>query len=244
MTAAGATSPRSARFERGDRVVHVRCSTRADGDFHLEMDPVVLDHRRQSFMPGSWTQLDEVHGTNVVAVQRPGEFDRVEGDAAITACVGAVLAVWVGDCAPVVLLGDDGAVGVVHAGWRGALAGVLQAAVAAMPSQRVDAVLGPCIHPCCYEFGADDLERVTDRYGSSVVASTRWGSSALSMPAVVSAALDEVGVGLESLSRCTCCSPDTFFSHRRGERGRQVMTVTSMRAASATRTSKEVPHER
>jgi hypothetical protein len=224
-------SPRSARFVRGRRVVHVRCSTRLDGDFHLDIDRSTLEHRRQAFEPGPWTQLDEVHGARVLQVHRPGEFDMAEGDAAVTACEGAVLAVWVGDCAPVVLLGDNGAVGVAHAGWRGALDGVLQAAVGAMRdigSAGVDAVLGPCIHPCCYEFGQTDLQTVVDRHGLSVAAFTTWGTPSLSMPAVVESALAEVGVGVSLMSSCTRCSPDTYFSHRRGDKGRQVMTVTAM----------------
>ncbi len=221
-------SPRSARYVRGPRVVHVQCSSRSDGDFHLDIDPRVLEHRRQSFAPGAWTQLDEVHGVGVVVVDRPGACDRAEGDAAVTSSLGAVLSVWVGDCAPVVLVGDDGAVGVAHAGWRGALDGVLQAAVEAMPSTTVEAVLGPCIHSCCYEFGADDLHRVVARYGEQVRSTTREGAPALSMPAVVKAALAEVGVSLDVLSECTRCSPTEFYSHRRGDRGRQVMTVSAM----------------
>ena len=221
---------------RGRCVVQVRCSTQRDGDFHIDIDRSVLEHRRQAFAPGSWTQLDEVHGTRVVRVAAPGEHDLVVGDAAVTSCRGAVLAVWVGDCAPVVLVGDDGSVGVAHAGWRGALDGVLQAAVGAMVdigASSVDAVLGPCIHPCCYEFGVADLHAMAERFGSEVVATTTWGTPSLSMPAVVGAALAEVGVAVAeveggSMSACTRCTADTYFSHRRGEKGRQVMTVSSM----------------
>lgn len=232
-------SPRSATFLRGARVVHVRCSTRADGDFHLDGHPIALEHRRQAFAPGRWTQLDEVHGTRVVVVGHPGDSDRMEGDAAVTASTGALLAVWVGDCAPVVLVGDDGAVGVAHAGWKGALDGVLQAAVEAMPSRSVGAVLGPCIHECCYEFGADDLRRMVERYGAGVASTTTWGTFALSMPKVVTAALAEVGVGVQSLSECTRCAPEVFYSHRRGERGRQVMTVVSMAAPTPSERAEE-----
>jgi copper oxidase (laccase) domain-containing protein len=64
----------------------------------------------------------------VRVVTEPGEHDGAVGDAAITRCRGAVLSVWVADCAPVVLLGGDRVVGVVHAGWRGALDGVLHRA--------------------------------------------------------------------------------------------------------------------
>lgn len=108
---------------------------------------------------GVWTQLDEVHGVDVRHVHQPGEHDFAIGDAAVTSCRNAVLSVWVGDCAPVVFYSADGALAAAHAGWRGALDGVLQSTVAAMPSAPLAAVLGPCIHPCCYEFGADDLGR-------------------------------------------------------------------------------------
>ncbi len=211
----------------GSRVAHIRCSTVADGDFHIDVHPRVLEHRRQSFTPGAWTQLDEVHGNRVVVVGRPGEHDLAEGDGAITRQAGVVLAVWVGDCAPVVLVGD-GVVGVAHAGWKGALAGVLDATARAMGPGPVRAVLGPCIHPCCYEFGEADLVAMRDRFGASVVATTRRGTPALSMPAVVRSALGSVGVELTDVSLCTRHHPQWYFSHRRGELQRQVVTVRMM----------------
>jgi copper oxidase (laccase) domain-containing protein len=211
--------------------VHVRASTVRDGDFHIDGDPVALHHRRQAFVPGPWTQLDEVHGATVRVVEQPGQFDGEIGDAAVARCPGAVLSVWVGDCAPVVLIGSDGAVGVAHAGWRGALDGVVQAAVRSMASPSVEAILGACIGPCCYEFGAADLARMVERYGSEVSATTDWGTPSLSMPAVVRAALAEVGATLRDESECTMCHPERWFSHRRGQHGRQVMTVRAMVAA-------------
>ena len=219
--------PFSLVVDAGSVLARVRWSTAADGDFHLDGNPVALQHRRQAFLPGSWTQLDEVHGAVVRTVLEPGGFDRAVGDAAVTTCPGAVLAVWVGDCAPVVLVGNGG-VGVVHAGWRGAAGGVLEAAVSALRSvcgSEVSALLGPCIHPCCYEFGASDMQPFADRLGASVVGRTSWGTPALDMPAVVGAVLGNVGVGLRTVAGCTACSGDTWFSHRRGHRARQVMAV-------------------
>jgi YfiH family protein len=211
-----------------DRVVHVRCSTVRDGDFHIESHPVALAHRRQAFAPGRWTQLDEVHGVTVHHVRAAGDFDGAVGDAVHTRCAEAVLSVWVGDCAPVVLVGDDGAIGVAHAGWRGALDGVLQATVTHMAAPGVRAWLGPCIGPCCYEFGDDDLEVVVGRYGPQVAGRTSWGTPSLDMRAVVAAALSEVGVTVDDRSQCTRCASQHYFSHRRGQRERHVMTVRAM----------------
>ena len=221
-------TPGSSMVPAGGSWAHLRWSTTADGDFHIDGDRVALVHRRQAFMPGVWTQLDEVHGIEVRTVHEPGDFDFAVGDAAVTRCPGAVLAAWVGDCAPVVLVGDAGAVGVVHAGWRGALGGVLQAAVDAMEALgagRVSAYLGPCIHPCCYEFGTRELQPFVELLGDGVEGRTTWGTQSLDMPAVVSGTLARVGVGTEVLAGCTACSGRRWFSHRRGDRGRHVMAV-------------------
>jgi len=212
----------------GDEVVDLRCSTVRDGDFHIDAPRAALLHRRQAFAPGVWTQLDEVHGTDVRVVSTPGEHDLAVGDAAVTGLRGVVLGVWVGDCAPVVLLGADGTIAVAHAGWRGALDGVLAAVVAAMGASAapVRAWLGPCIHPCCYEFGGAELALFQARFGAGVGATTSWGTPALDMPGVVRAALAELGVHLDDVSLCTGCRADLYFSHRRrAQSGRQVMTV-------------------
>jgi polyphenol oxidase len=217
----------------GAGVAHIRCSTVLDGDFHLDIDPVELAQRQQAFVPGAWTHLDEVHGTNVRVVTHPGEWNGCEGDAAVTRLPGVVLSVWVGDCAPVVLVGENDTGGVIaaaHAGWRGALDGVLRATVVAMQARSVRAVLGPCIGPCCYEFGPDLLATFEERFGVGVASNTTWGTSSLSMPEVVRRALAEHDVPLERLGGCTRC--DTrWFSHRRGDRERHVMTATLERVS-------------
>lgn len=214
----------------GDAVAHLRCSTIADGDFHLEHHPVALAHRRQAFAPGRWTQLDEVHGVEVRVVTVPGEFDGAIGDAAVTRVRGAVLSVWVGDCAPVLMAGagasGEGVIAVAHAGWRGALDGVLQATVHAAEATDLAAVLGPCIHGCCNEFGADLLAQFVDRFGPEVAARTSWGTPSLHLPAVVAAALAEVGVPVRDIGACTRCHPERWFSHRRGQSERHVCTLT------------------
>jgi copper oxidase (laccase) domain-containing protein len=153
-------------------------------------------------------------------VTAPGEHAGRGADAAVTATPGCTLAVRTADCAPIVLVGER-AVGVVHAGWRGLAAGVVARAAAAMGElgdAPVEAHLGPCIRPGCYEFGETDLEGVAARFGPGVRATTTWGSPALDLPAAVAAALEEVGVErLHDTAGCTACDR-RWFSHRaRGE---------------------------
>jgi YfiH family protein len=208
---------------------HIRWSERADGDFHRERSAEALDATRRRFVDLPWTQLDEVHGASVLVVDRPGAFDGAIGDALVTELDDTVLGIWVGDCAPVALVGDTGVVGAVHAGWKGIERGVLQATVATMRRLGcvdIEAVVGPCIHPCCYEFGAADLHRLADLLGGKVVARTSEGAPALDVVAAVRAALGEVGVVLDDRSACTGCEADRFYSHRaRRDTGRQVMAV-------------------
>ncbi|MFN8024513.1 MAG: laccase domain-containing protein [Acidimicrobiales bacterium] len=212
----------------------MRCSTRADGDFHVEQPFEQLEATRRAFVDLPWTQPDEVHGTDVLVVTRPAEHDLAVADALVTDLAGVVLGIWVGDCAPVAFEGASGRIGVAHGGWRGLLDGVLARTVDAMRAgvddPTVHAVLGPCIHPCCYEFGADDLDRVVDRFGPGVVGRTRDGRPALDVPATVTTALAELDVGVRPAldgPLCTGCDPaGRWFSHRvRAERGRQVVAV-------------------
>ena len=161
-----------------------------------------------------------MHGSRVVVVTRPGEHAGADADAAVTATAGCTIAVRTADCAPVVLLGEQ-SVGVVHAGWRGLLGGVVAGAVAAMAdlgdAPRV-AHLGPCIRVGCYEFDGPQLDDVVARYGEAARGTTTWGTPALDLPAAVHAALTEAGVDqVRDTSGCTAC--DTrWYSHRaRGE---------------------------
>jgi copper oxidase (laccase) domain-containing protein len=79
------------------------------------------------------------------------------------------------------------------------------------------AVLGPCIHACCYEFGSVDLDHVAAGVGvaaSAVTGSTAWGARALDVPAAVAAGLSRRGLALDVAGACTGCD-DRFRSHRR-----------------------------
>lgn len=205
------------------RVRHLT-TDRSHGDLAVGGDPAVLDARRRAIVDRPWTWLDLVHGGDVVTVTRPGEHAGARVDAAVTAHPGAAVAVTTADCAPVVLIAP-GAVGVAHAGWRGLVAGVVGATAAAMtdlghPPAR--AVIGPCIRPDSYEFGADDLDRVAARWGDGVRTVTADGRPALDLPAGVRLALAEAGIDdIDDAGECTATGDERWWSHRaRADRGR------------------------
>lgn len=207
-------------------------TTRHDGDFHIGADPVALAERRQALGPGAWTWLSQVHGAGVVVVTEPGEHAGADGDAAVTDVPGAVLAVHTADCVPVLFHGQDrDVVGAAHVGWRGLLAGVLEAtldAMAALGAVHVVATIGPHIRPRCYEFGTEDLDSLAHRYGDVVRATTAWGTPGLDLAAGIRAALrDRHEIGLvRAEPGCTACEPDRFYSHRaRGDAGRHAAIV-------------------
>jgi purine-nucleoside/S-methyl-5'-thioadenosine phosphorylase / adenosine deaminase len=176
--------------------------------------------------PDEWCWLDQVHGADVVTVTGPGA--RATADAAVTAVSGVPLVVLTADCAPIAIAADD-AVGVVHAGWRGLLAGVVPAAVGALRaigSGRERAVMGPCIRAAHYEFGAEDLAAVAARFGDVVVGETADGRPALDLAAGVRAAFAECGIDdVDDDGLCTYTDA-RYFSHRRdGRTGRQAVVV-------------------
>ena len=179
--------------------------------------------------PSSWAWLEQVHGATVVSADDAARLDTPpRADAAVTSTPGLVLVVLTADCAPLALVSED-AVAVVHAGWPGLLAGVIEAAVAALRARgsgRIRAALGPCVHPADYEFGRADLDRLVARLGSTVEARTRHGTPALDVPAAVRAALFRAGVDdLEDFDVCTFASPEHFSHRRDGRTGRQALVA-------------------
>jgi hypothetical protein len=216
----------------------VRFTDRADG--HLGLVPAGssaaddVDAARRRIVDRPWSWLRQVHGSRVAVVDAPGGCAGEEGDALVTSCAGTALAVFTADCAPVALASPEGVVGVVHAGWRGLEAGVIEAAVESMRrlgATTIDAALGPCIRPGCYEFGPDELDRLAAKLGPSVRARASNGRPALDLPAGVVAALERCGAELVAdRGDCTACS-EAWFSHRaRGDGGRQATVVIAARS--------------
>ncbi len=210
----------------------VRSTTRADGDFAVDGDPGSLERRRRGIVDRPWTWLRQVHGGQVVVVTEPGEHAGTEADAAITMVPGAPLAISTADCVPLTLFGG-GALAVAHVGWRGLMAGVVEATVDTLREQggnAVVAVAGPSIGPECYEFGVSDLDAVAGRYGDRVRARTSTGAPALDLIEAIGAALVSVGVhGAVRRGGCTACQPERYFSNRARRERERMATVAWMR---------------
>jgi hypothetical protein len=155
----------------------------------------------------------QVHGTDVFIVHEPpGGYDvgRGEGDAVATARSGVATAVHVGDCLPIAV-GGEGAVAMLHGGWRGLADGIVAAGVRALRELGVrgelHAAIGPGAGSCCYETG-DDVRQRFAGYDAS-------RGRLLDLKAVAAAQLGEAGVAvIEDVGICTICDP-RYFSHRR-----------------------------
>jgi YfiH family protein len=161
--------------------------------------------------------------THSVTVRRAKPGERGEpGDGLWTDEPAVPLLALTADCLPIALAranGERPAVAVLHAGWRGLLAGIAAAGVEALGG-RVAAAIGPGIGPCCYEVGDEVAEPYRARFGGDVVSDAQH----LDLWTSAERALREAGVErIERVDLCTACSPQLFFSHRRddGLTGRQ-----------------------
>lgn len=172
--------------------------------------------------------LDERHTTTVIDIGRAGDANGDLGDAMITSQVDAVLGCWVGDCAPVVLIGQRRQLAVVHAGWRGLANGIIDLAIARMNEPVEAAVLGPAIGVCCYEFGEDDAGRVAQgvhAQRSDIVGTTTDGRSGLSVATAVARACQHHQIPLVQIAGCTGCEFDGFSHRARAQRQRHVVAA-------------------
>jgi YfiH family protein len=126
------------------------------------------------------------------------------------------------DCLPIALARTDTrapAVAVLHAGWRGLLAGIVAAGTEALGGGELAAAIGPGIGPCCYEVGEEVAAPFRERFGDDVVRGSRLDLWTSAERALRAAGVERV----DRFDRCTACEPETFFSHRRdaGRTGRQ-----------------------
>jgi YfiH family protein len=154
-----------------------------------------------------WAFVSQVHGARVVEARRAGHLG--EADAIFTTRPGLPVAVGTADCVPIIMEGP-GVVAVVHAGWRGLVAGIVSAAMAAVSAAggRLEAAaIGPCIGSCCYEVG----DEVADHF-SGYVRRTTWGTTSIDLAAAVADQLAPLEVWISN--DCTYTS-ERLFSYRR-----------------------------
>ena len=129
----------------------------------------------------------QVHGTTALAVTAPWDnAEAPEADALVTDRPGLLLGVLAADCGPILLADPEaGVIGAAHAGWKGALGGVLEGVVAAMVGlgaapERITAVLGPCIAQPSYEVGPEFVARFTAQAaGQWALLRTCWRAGAI-----------------------------------------------------------------
>jgi YfiH family protein len=196
-----------------------------------DRDAIAENRRRAvaAVLPGArLVTLHQVHSPTVVEAGDWPDDDRPHADALVSDRPGTLLGILTADCAPVLLADRDaGIVGAAHAGWRGALAGVGEATVAAMERlgarrERIAAAIGPCINARNYEVAEDFRSTITgdapenDRFFSDGPA----GKPHFDLEAYLAARLAEVGVGrVETLGLDTYGDPGRFYSYRRASHG-------------------------
>jgi YfiH family protein len=176
----------------------------------------------RSFLVG----CTQVHGINVVEVETPwAQGAGPRADAMVTRRPGLALGIITADCAPVLFADSEaGVVGAAHAGWRGAVAGIIEATIAAMTTlgartERIVAAVGPCIGQSSYEVAADLRDAVlargqTDaRFFADGNREARWQ---FDLPGYCAARLLAAGVAGATVTGVdTMADEERFFSHRR-----------------------------
>jgi hypothetical protein len=174
--------------------------------------------------PGRLALNYQVHSATVNRAE-PGRRGSVQGDALWTDEPRLPILALGADCLPVALVrtGRRPAVAVVHAGWVGVLAGVLEAAARALGGS-VTAAIGPSAGPCCYEVGEEVAQPYRERFGPAITRRRR-----LDLWRAAEHALHDAGCeGVHRLDLCTICNPHLFFSHRRDGRPRGVQGVLAL----------------
>jgi YfiH family protein len=194
-------------------------------------DPAAVQENRRriaahfSAGPDDLAACYQIHSAITRVADGPWNSDRPEGDAVATATPGVVCAILTADCAPI-LLADarSGVVAAVHAGWKGALGGVIHSAVSAMQALGADpartvAVVGPCIAQASYEVGADYEDRFTltdPDYARFFIPGATADKRMFDLPGFVLRRLEEAGVADAAWTgHDTCADEAAFFSNRR-----------------------------
>jgi YfiH family protein len=208
-----------------------------------DSESVVEENRRRLSrdlgVETDWFEVRQVHGSDVVAVDETGALASADtavsesnsiprADAAVAAAPTKPLSIFTADCIPLALLSvDPPGIAVVHAGWKGLVAGVVQNAARALVEKTGAiqwVVAGPSIGPCCYRVDDGRMRLFSDRFGAQAVDTARHS---LNLHAAAAEALRSCQLLPDvflSLGPCTSCSSRLFSFRRDGPvTGRQVM---------------------
>ena len=194
-----------------------------------EPDNVAENRRRASerIAADHLLTVHQVHGKRVIRVSEPWPTDVApQADAMVTDCSGLALGILTADCAPVLLCDSKNKIiGAAHAGWRGAVGGVLQATIEAMIDIGADrrsilAAVGPTIGPNSYEVGEAFPQPFLDQDSQNrlfFTPSSRQGHFYFDLPSYIGKYLAQEGLACTVHLECdTCAEEDNFFSYRRG----------------------------
>ena len=186
--------------------------------------------------------LAQIHSAHVHAIGPDWDFaSRPEGDGMVTTIPGVMLGILTADCAPILLAdAEAGVIGAAHAGWKGAVAGILENTVAAMErlgarAGRIVAAIGPTISQANYEVGADMRAKFPDKDAGFFVPSDRPGHFRFDLPGYTAQRLRQAGVAAAgTLGLCTYPPENGFFSFRRtthlgeADYGREISAIVLM----------------
>ncbi len=164
--------------------------------------------------------LHQIHSPHVVTLNGP-VTERPKADAMVTTATGVALGTLSADCGPVLFADHEaGVIGAAHAGWKGALTGVLEATVDAMTAlgaRQITAVLGPCISQASYEVGPEFLDRFMDEDTeyARFFANGQGDRLQFDLPGFILSRLRAVGADASWTGHCTYADPQRFYSYRR-----------------------------
>lgn len=181
-------------------------------------------------LPSEPVWLEQAHGKQVVWAEQAGCQPRA--DACVTQCRGAVCAVMTADCLPILLCDRVGSrVGAVHAGWRGLVAGVIEAAIAALdvPGAELLAWLGPAIGPQAFEVGEEVRAAFLAQDPAAALAFQSRGQGQYLADIYQLARQRMHALGVSAIfggDGCTYHEPSRFYSYRRdGVTGRMASMI-------------------
>jgi YfiH family protein len=176
--------------------------------------------------PTHFVSCYQIHSPDVIVATKPWTRENApRADAIVTRTPGLAIGVSTADCGPVLFAdGDAKVVGAAHAGWKGALTGVLEATIAAMEKLgasrgNISAAVGPLIRQPNYEVGAEFVERFTATDATNAryfIPSERADHAMFDLPGFIKSRLEAAEIkSVEDLGLCTYAEPDRFFSYRR-----------------------------
>jgi hypothetical protein len=191
---------------------------------------------------GSLYEVSQVHGGIALAIDpsvAPRAFRRCAADALVAPPGGVPAGVRVADCAPVLLLDcESGAAAAIHAGWRGAVAGVVEAGcelllrTGAGRPDALRAAIFPHIRRCCFEVGEDVAAALLAASPEPDVVDRSRARPHVDLAAILVAKLGALGIArahVDDVAGCTRCEPERFFSYRRdgAQSGRHLCAIVS-----------------